>query len=155
MEGMARRSCRRCGRAPDGERLVRSTCLRCRALELVDSFDDDLAGHTRRVTMLAVQVADELEVTGGAHRDVELGGLLHDIGKLAIPAAILAKAGPLDAAERELMRTHVTEGERLAACLEGLPDGVPAVVRSSHERWDGRGYPDGLYGDRIPRASRL
>jgi HD-GYP domain-containing protein (c-di-GMP phosphodiesterase class II) len=105
--------------------------------------------------MLAVQVADELRLIGADHRDVELGGLLHDIGKLAIPAALLAKAGPLDEAETEIMRTHVIEGERLAASLEALPASVPPVVRASHERWDGAGYPDNLRGDDIPLAARI
>jgi putative nucleotidyltransferase with HDIG domain len=155
MEAIARRTCRRCGRAPSGERLVAGGCLRCRALELVEGFDDALAGHTRRVTMLAVQVADELGLTGSSHRDVELGGLLHDIGKLAIPAAILAKAGPLTEAETTLMRTHVTEGARLATAIEALPASVPVVVRASHERWDGAGYPDGLRADEIPLAARI
>src|SRR5206468_7557673 len=65
------------------------------------------------------------------------------------------KAGPPGAAEQELMRTHVTEGERLAAGLEGFPASVPAVVRSSHERWDGDGYPDRLRGGAIPFAARI
>jgi HD-GYP domain-containing protein (c-di-GMP phosphodiesterase class II) len=155
MGSLARRTCRRCGRTPIGERLVDGHCLRCRALALVDGFDDALAGHARRVTMLAIQVADELRLAGTVRRDVELGGLLHDIGKLTIPAAILAKAGPLDEGETELMRTHVTEGERLAEGLAELPASVPAVVRSSHERWDGDGYPDRLHGEAIPLAARI
>jgi HD-GYP domain-containing protein (c-di-GMP phosphodiesterase class II) len=153
--GVARRNCRRCGRTPVGERLVDDRCVRCRALALVDGFDDALAGHARRVTMVAVQVADELHIAPELHRDVELGGLLHDIGKLVIPAAILAKAGPLTAEETELMRTHVIEGERLAAGLEALPPSIPPVVRASHERWDGHGYPDRLRADRIPLAARI
>ena len=155
MGQISSRPCRRCGRTPRGERLRGGACLRCRTLELVDGFDGDLAGHARRVTLLAIQIADELGLTGELRRDVELGGLLHDVGKLAIPAAILVKAGPLDAREAELMRTHVTEGERLAAGLEGLPASVPTVVRGSHERWDGGGYPDGLSGEEIPFAARV
>jgi HD-GYP domain-containing protein (c-di-GMP phosphodiesterase class II) len=129
--------------------------VRCRALALIDGFDDELSGHARRVTLLAVQVAEELRVSAELHHEVELGGLLHDIGKLAIPAAILAKAGPLTAEETELMRTHTIEGERLAAGLEALPAGVPRVVRASHERWDGDGYPDRLRGETIPMAARI
>jgi HD-GYP domain-containing protein (c-di-GMP phosphodiesterase class II) len=155
MEGLTPDACRRCGRDPHAERLVDGFCSRCRALELVNGFDDELAGHARRVTMLAVLVADELRVEATVRRDIELGGLLHDIGKLTIPAEILAKAGPLDAGERQVMRTHVTEGERLAAGLEALPHSIPAVVRHSHERWDGDGYPDGLSGDAIPLAARI
>src|SRR3954454_19081765 len=155
MAGIAHRTCRRCGKGHTGESLVAGRCLRCRTLELVSSFDDHLAAHSRRVTQLAMAVADELGVSAGVHRDVELGGLLHDIGKLMIPAAILAKAGPLSEAERELMRTHVIEGEKLAAGVDALPPGIPMVVRTSHERWDGEGYPDRLRGAEIPLAARI
>ena len=155
MGPLSSRPCRRCGREPSGERLVSGRCLRCRTLELVDGFDDALAGHTRRVTLLGIQIADELGVGGELRRDVELGGLLHDLGKLAIPAAILAKAGPLDERERELMRTHVTEGEQLAGGLPEMPRSVLRVVRASHERWDGGGYPDRLSGEDIPFAARV
>jgi putative nucleotidyltransferase with HDIG domain len=134
---------------------VRDQCLRCRTLELIDSFDDHLAGHSRRVTMLAMAVADQLRLAGEVRRDVELGGLLHDIGKLVIPAQILAKAGPLDEGEQAVMRTHVVEGEKLCATVEALPDSVPGVVRASHERWDGAGYPDRLRGEEIPLPARV
>jgi HD-GYP domain-containing protein (c-di-GMP phosphodiesterase class II) len=155
MEGLKFSRCARCGRAPAGERLVHERCMRCRALELVDGFDDGLAGHARRVTMVAVLVAHELGVDDAVRRDVELGGLLHDLGKLTIPASILSKAGPLDEAEQLVMRTHAAEGARLAAGLEALPTSVPVIVRASHERWDGDGYPDGLRGEEIPLAARI
>src|SRR3954454_24390633 len=155
MGQISSRPCRRCGRTPRGERLRGGACLRCRTLELVDGFEDGLAGHARRVTLLGIQIADELGLAGELRRDVELGGLLHDIGKLAIPAAILAKAGPLDEGELDLMRTHVTEGEQLASAVEGLPPSIPRVVRASHERWDGTGYPDRLRGEDIPSAARV
>jgi putative nucleotidyltransferase with HDIG domain len=154
--GRERLTCSRCGRRePNEQRLVAALCLRCRALTLVDGLEDSLAGHTRRVTHLAVLVADELGVRGEAHLEVEVGGLLHDIGKLAVPARILAKSGPLDEEEMAIMRTHVVTGEELAADVEAVPPGVPAVVRASHERWDGDGYPDGLGGEDIPLAARI
>jgi putative nucleotidyltransferase with HDIG domain len=134
---------------------VAGHCLRCRTLELIDSFDDHLAGHSRRVTMVAMAVAEQLRLANELRRDIELGGLLHDIGKLVIPASILAKAGPLDDQEAEVMRTHVTEGEKLCDAVEALPESVRAVVRASHERWDGAGYPDGLRGDEIPMPARV
>lgn len=130
-------------------------CLRCRTLELIDSFDDHLAGHSRRVTMLAMAVAEQLRLAEEIRRDIELGGLLHDIGKLTIPASILAKAGPLDHHEQAVMRTHVIEGEKLCAGVEALPSSVRTVVRASHERWDGRGYPDGLRAEEIPLPARV
>ena len=122
---------------------------------MVDGLEESLAGHTRRVTHLAVLVADELGLQGEVHLAVEVGGLLHDIGKLAVPARILAKSGPLDEEEMAIMRTHVVAGEELAADLDGVPPSVPAVVRASHERWDGAGYPDGLRGQDIPLAARI
>jgi len=134
---------------------VGDRCLRCRTLELIDSFDDHLAGHSRRVTMLAMAAGEQLRLAGEMRRDVELGGLLHDIGKLVIPAQILAKAGPLDEHEQQVMRTHVTEGEKLCASVEALPTSVKRVVRASHERWDGDGYPDRLRGEEIPLAARV
>jgi putative nucleotidyltransferase with HDIG domain len=149
-------TCSRCGRRePKLERVVRGLCLRCRALALVDGLEDSLAGHTRRVTHLATLVADQLGVSAEVRRDVEVGGLLHDVGKLAVPARILAKAGPLDDDETAIMRTHVVAGEELAAGVEAIPPSVPVVVRASHERWDGDGYPDGLAADRIPLAARI
>src|SRR3712207_6446718 len=135
MEGLTPNACARCGRGPVAGALVHGHCTRCRALELVNGFDGDLSGHARRVTHLAVLVADELRVEQRCRHEVELGGLLHDIGKLTIPAEILAKAGPLDENEQRVMRTHVTEGERLAGGLEALPESVPVIVRHSHERW--------------------
>jgi putative nucleotidyltransferase with HDIG domain len=134
---------------------VSGHCLRCRTLELIDGFDDHLAGHSRRVTMVAMAVAEQLRLARELRRDIELGGLLHDIGKLVIPASILAKAGPLDDGEQEVMRTHVTEGEKLCSAVAALPETVRAVVRASHERWDGQGYPDGLRGEEIPLPARI
>src|SRR4029079_8432425 len=85
----------------------------------------------------------------------ELGALLHDIGKIVIPDAIINKAGPLDDAEWALMRTHTIEGQRMLDRVGGLLGDVGVVVRASHERWDGRGYPDGLVGEAIPVAARI
>src|SRR3954464_15554594 len=130
-------------------------CLRCRALTLVDGLEDSLAGHTRRVTHLAVLVADELGVAGEGHLDVEVGGPPPDIRKLARPARLLCKSGPLDEEEMAIMRTHVVAGEELAADVAAVPTTVPLVVRASHERWAGEGYPDGLSGGAIPLAARI
>ena len=147
--------CQRCGRRARAERLVDEYCLRCRAVGLVDDLEESLSGHSRRVTMLATLVADHLGVSFWVRRDVELGGLLHDIGKIAVPEEILRKCGSLDAVEEEIMRRHVTVGAEMAAEMEGLPPSVIAVIRASHERWDGGGYPDGLQGEAIPLAARI
>jgi HD-GYP domain-containing protein (c-di-GMP phosphodiesterase class II) len=79
---------------------------------------------------------------------------LHDVGKVAIPDAILDKPGPLDEAEWEFMRTHTLIGERILAEAPSLTE-ASKIVRSSHERHDGTGYPDGLAGDAIPLAARI
>ena len=79
---------------------------------------------------------------------------LHDIGKIAIPGSILRKAGPLDADEWAFMRRHTLIGERIAQSAPALT-GVAGLIRSSHERWDGAGYPDGLAGDQIPLGSLI
>jgi HD-GYP domain-containing protein (c-di-GMP phosphodiesterase class II) len=88
-------------------------------------------------------------------RDVELGALLHDVGKLRIPNAIINKPGPLDDREWDIMRTHTIDGQRMLERVGGLLARVGAVVRASHERWDGNGYPDGLAGRDIPLPARI
>jgi HD-GYP domain-containing protein (c-di-GMP phosphodiesterase class II) len=79
---------------------------------------------------------------------------LHDVGKVAIPDAILNKPGKLDATEWEFMRQHTILGERILSAAPALRP-VALIVRSSHERWDGAGYPDGLAGESIPLAARI
>ena len=90
-------------------------------------------------------------------RNVEFGALLHDVGKVAIPNEILNKPGPLDDAEWRVMRTHTIEGQRMLDSVGGFMSEVGAIVRGSHERWDGGGYPDGLAGADDPArgADRL
>ena len=88
-------------------------------------------------------------------RETELGALLHDIGKIHIPDAIINKPGPLDDEEWALMKTHTVEGQRMLDRVGGLLGTSGVVVRASHERFDGRGYPDGLAGEEIPLAARI
>jgi HD-GYP domain-containing protein (c-di-GMP phosphodiesterase class II) len=85
---------------------------------------------------------------------LEFGFLLHDVGKVAIPDAILNKPGKLDATEWEFMRQHTILGERILSAAPALRP-VGRIVRASHERWDGTGYPDGLAGESIPLAARI
>ena len=87
---------------------------------------------------------------GRAHRAAEL----HDVGKVAVPDAILDKRGPLDADEWEIMRQHTIAGERILGAAETCARS-PALVRAAHERWDGGGYPDGLRGEEIPLGARI
>jgi HD-GYP domain-containing protein (c-di-GMP phosphodiesterase class II) len=88
-------------------------------------------------------------------RDLELGALLHDVGKIVIPNEILNKPGKLDAEEWAIVKTHTVEGQRMLERVGGTLAEAGKVVRSHHERWDGGGYPDGVPGDEIPLAARV
>jgi two-component system cell cycle response regulator len=116
--------------------------------------DGRLYGHGTEVEELAVRVARELGLSDSEVEAVRLGALTHDVGKLAIPDKILAKPEPLDDAEWDFMRRHTIIGQRI---LEGAPAlrDVALLVRSSHERFDGAGYPDGLAGPDIPIGARI
>ena len=120
-------------------------------LELKEGYTGE---HTAAVGRVAGAIATELKLPAAERRHVELGALLHDVGKLSIPDRVLTKPGPLNELEWEAMRRHATLGERLLARIVQQPD-VLAVVRSHHERWDGRGYPDGKHGEEIPLAARI
>jgi two-component system, cell cycle response regulator len=110
--------------------------------------------HAREVADLATAVARALGLDARARANVARAAALHDIGKLAIPAEVLAKRGPLDAGERALMRRHTLVGEAMICAAPTLrPIGL--LVRASHERWDGRGYPDRLAADAIPLGARV
>ncbi len=86
---------------------------------------------------------------------MEFGALLHDVGKVAIPKSIIRKPGPLDDAEWAIVKTHTIEGQQLLDRMGGVMSEIGRVVRSSHERWDGRGYPDGLAAGDIPMEARI
>ena len=100
-------------------------------------------------------VADRLGVDEETRRAAEFGALLHDVGKVAIPNEIINKPGPLDDEEWAIMKTHTVEGQRMLERVGGLLARVGLVVRASHERFDGGGYPDGLAGEDIPLAARI
>jgi HD-GYP domain-containing protein (c-di-GMP phosphodiesterase class II) len=123
--------------------------------EVVDADDAYTGMHTRDVVELSLEVADRLGLNGEQRRKVEFGALLHDVGKVAIPNEIINKAGPLNDAEWKLMRTHTVEGQRMLDHVGGEMSAIGAIVRSSHERWDGGGYPDGLSGEQIPLEARI
>jgi HD-GYP domain-containing protein (c-di-GMP phosphodiesterase class II) len=123
--------------------------------EVVDADDAYTGEHTRAVVELSVMVADRLELDEHRRRNVEFGALLHDVGKVAIPKEIINKPGPLDDAEWEVIRTHTIEGQRMLDRVGGFMAEVGAIVRGSHERWDGGGYPDGLAGAEIPLEARI
>jgi hypothetical protein len=117
-----------------------------RSMEAKDLYT---GGHTGRVAAVSVALAQRLGYEGEALEAIEIGALLHDIGKIGIPEQILRKEGPLDDEEWALMRTHPLVSDFILSELD-LDPIVRQCARSSHERVDGRGYPDGLRGDDIP-----
>src|SRR3954471_21347815 len=120
----------------------------------VDMRDDYTARHSESVGAVATRVGARLGLRGMQLRLLSLTARLHDIGKLAVPDAILHKAGPLDELEWERMRRHSALGAEMLADVPGLEPVAP-LVRWHHERWDGAGYPDGLAGEDIPLACRV
>jgi HD-GYP domain-containing protein (c-di-GMP phosphodiesterase class II) len=134
-------------------RAYRGTALLLR--ELLEEDDEYTGRHTEDVVGLSVAVAERMKLDDDRRRTTELGALLHDIGKIAVPSEIINKPGPLDEDEWVIMKTHTVEGERMLKQVGGLLSDVGVVVRASHERWDGGGYPDGLIGEAIPIAARI
>ncbi len=111
------------------------------------------ADHAGRVFMLTARVCRRRGIKGEAARTISLAALYHDVGKLGVPSDLLDSPSALGPAEREILRDHTVFGETmLVGC--GL-DCLGPLVRHSHERWDGSGYPDGLAGEQIPRGSRI
>jgi diguanylate cyclase (GGDEF)-like protein len=123
-------------------------------LRAVHERSPNLGAHGGEVAELAERTARHLGLEIDMVRAVRQGAELHDIGKLAIPDTILNKPGALDDAEWGFMRRHTLVGERILAAAPALVD-VARLVRASHERWDGDGYPDGLAGEEIPLGARV
>jgi putative nucleotidyltransferase with HDIG domain len=123
--------------------------------DVVEADDTYTGEHCRGVVRLALDVAEELELDARQRRNVEFGALLHDVGKIAVPKEIINKPGKLDAREWEIIKTHTIEGQRMLERVGGFMREVGLIVRSSHERWDGGGYPDGLSGAAIPLEARI
>jgi len=120
------------------------------------SADDEYTGvHSRSVVSLALAVADEMGLDSRERRNVEFGALLHDVGKIAIPKEMINKPGPLTEDEWVIVKTHTIEGQRMLDRVGGVLRDVGQIVRSSHEHWDGTGYPDGLAGEEIPLAASI
>jgi two-component system, cell cycle response regulator len=112
------------------------------------------ADHSHRLASLAREVADLLGLGPMDATEVELVAVLHDVGKLTIDPELLDWEGPLDEVQRARLRRHTIAGEELLAEIAGL-EHLAAVVRATHEAWDGGGYPDGLEGDAIPLTARI
>jgi putative nucleotidyltransferase with HDIG domain len=120
----------------------------------LDAKDGYTARHSRVVAELADAVAVRLGLSESERRDLGYGAILHDIGKISVPDAILHKPGRLTAEEFDVLRRHPVVGEEILSSFP-FPDGVREIVRHDHERWDGAGYPDGLAGEDIPIGARI
>jgi putative nucleotidyltransferase with HDIG domain len=117
--------------------------------------DDSTAEHTRRVALLAARVAEELKLPAATRRHLAVGGLLHDIGKLSVPLAILQKPGSLTNEEYTEIKRHPWAGRRLLDELGGFPPTVRDLVSDHHERLDGKGYPRGLTAPELSLPVRI
>ncbi|NCO32277.1 MAG: hypothetical protein AUJ92_06885 [Armatimonadetes bacterium CG2_30_59_28] len=122
------------------------------ALETKDHYTE---GHSRRVTDYSILLGRQAGVDDGTLIGVERGGLLHDIGKIGTPDAVLTKQGKLTDEEYREIQKHTIHGATIVSRIRHMDDVVRQCVRSHHERWDGQGYPDGLGGEEIPLAGRV
>ena len=120
----------------------------------IDAKDHYTQGHSQKVSAYAVMIAQALGLTPAEMEEIRLAGLLHDIGKVGIPEAILNKSGPLDAAEWETMKTHTDLGARILEPLKPMVR-IREMVRHHHEFYDGTGYPLRLEGEQIPYGARV
>ena len=123
--------------------------------DVVEADDAYTGEHCRGVVRLSVSVARAMGLDADRCRNVEFSALLHDVGKIAIPNEIINKPGKLDEQEWAVVKMHTIEGQRMLETVGGLMRSVGRIVRSSHERWDGGGYPDGLCGEQILLEARI
>ena len=123
--------------------------------DVVEADDGYTGEHSKGVVRLALAVGDQLGLDAEQRRNLEFGALLHDVGKIAIPKEIINKPGKLDPHEWDIITTHTLEGQKMLDRVGGFMRDVGLIVRSHHERWDGRGYPDGLAGEAIPLEARI
>ncbi|MCU1278412.1 MAG: domain/HD domain protein, partial [bacterium] len=120
----------------------------------IEAKDPYTAGHSQRTAEFAVAIASALALPGDEVKEIEVGGLLHDIGKIGIAENILRKPAQLDDAEMRIMRGHPAIGDGIVSDIQMLRR-IRSMVRNHHERYDGSGYPDGLKGDEIPLGARI
>jgi putative nucleotidyltransferase with HDIG domain len=122
--------------------------------ETIGVQDPFMRGHARRVAFYSGLVADRLCLAGPEKRSLRIAAFLHDIGKIGVPSELLTRRGSLTLLERKAVERHAAVGARLLTPL-GVSDDLIAAVRHHHERWDGKGYPDGLVADTTPLAARI
>jgi putative two-component system response regulator len=125
------------------------TMARC-----IELRDPDTHGHCDRLSGYASRLGERLNLDSATIQALRLGGIIHDIGKVAVADAILFKPGPLTDEEWAIMRMHTIEGERICAGLASFRRALP-IIRNHHEKMDGTGYPDGLKGEDIPMSARV
>jgi putative nucleotidyltransferase with HDIG domain len=123
--------------------------------DVVEADDAYTGEHCKSVVRLAVDVAGELGLDADQKRNVEFAALLHDVGKIAVPKEIINKPRNLDDREWAIIKTHTIEGQKMLDRIGGFMREIGCIVRASHERWDGTGYPDGLSGHAIPIEARI
>jgi HD-GYP domain-containing protein (c-di-GMP phosphodiesterase class II) len=141
--------------AEDRGDISRATCGQIGELAaMLDERDEYTAVHSLETAGIARKVGEALGESPAGLAELKLAAVLHDLGKIRVPRSILSKPGPLEQYERALINRHPVWGAELLACLPGF-EVIAAIVRFHHERWDGKGYPDGLGGERIPLASRV
>lgn len=121
----------------------------------IEASDPYTGGHSERVTALAVEIARAMGQGEEVLDRVRLAGLLHDIGKIGIPASILSKKEALTDEEWEVIKAHPVVGARIISNIRKMEEAVAAAVKHHHERWNGTGYPDSLEGEKIPLMSRI
>ncbi len=121
---------------------------------LVEARDPYTSGHSQRVTEYALAIAKRMELPEAELETLRIAGLLHDVGKIGIPDAVLNKAGRLTRSEWLTIYAHPTESASLVEKVAAFHNAVPAI-RHHHELWDGTGYPDGLKGEEIPLLARI
>jgi hypothetical protein len=122
--------------------------------QAIEARDSGTGGHVHRVTALAQVLLEAVDPVQAADEHLSFGFLLHDVGKIGVPDAILRKPGPLDEHERQIMDAHPEIGHGIVE-QAGFAPLVGEIVLTHHERWDGLGYPRGLAGEQIPLATRL
>jgi putative nucleotidyltransferase with HDIG domain len=123
-------------------------------LAALDIRDTETEGHSERVAAYTMAMASRLKLSPDELQAIELGALLHDIGKIGVPDSILYKPGPLTPEEWEIMKQHPVIGYRMCMKIDALRPAAPIVLHH-HERWDGQGYPYGLAGEAIPLGARI
>lgn len=152
-------ACRRTIRDAESERRQRQLEGQNKVLasvlpRAIEAKDPTTSGHAERVVHYTDSLAQRCGVSDADREHLRLASLLHDVGKIGIPEAILTKAGPLTADERKVIETHPEQGRQILAPLEDSEE-IRTWVYQHHERWDGRGYPNGLRGDEVALPGRI